>query len=250
MRTLAWCAEAWRAPVWLARAGLAVRPVAGLPCVARTPGLARNSLRSLRSLRSNSARQVRCTKRAARAARCPALLGASHARASQTGARQVTSKAERAAGCLVGRSVPAEWPLQHLRDDSEERCARQWPSDDALRCWRQTERLLSVSRPWTISTRAEQRSPGGQRAQRATYFILWRALFERSERSERSELRARPLGRAAQGSPAKGRTASCVRGRETGNRRSTGAERAHLLAHEPTQIDFQAPALARSSKEH
>src|SRR5690606_8658116 len=126
---LAWRAVAWRAPVWLARTKPAVRPAAGLPCVARTPGLARNSLRSQRSLRSNSARQVRCTKRATRAARCPALLGASHAHGSQTGACQATSTVERAARCLGGRSVPVDWLLRHLREDSGERRTRQGSSD-------------------------------------------------------------------------------------------------------------------------
>ena len=56
-------------------------------------------------------------------------------------------------------------------------------------------------------TRAEQRSACGPRAKRATHIILGRALSERRERSEQSELRGRaattndPQGRRKSSAP-------------------------------------------------
>jgi hypothetical protein len=133
-----------------------------LPCGARLDGPAHNSLRSLRSLRSNRMRQ-KCLRGALRArAVNPALLGASHAGRAPPG-RPFAATIEGV------RRTPTLHPERQVVPRGRAVCG------------------------------AEQRSlKGGARS--ALRKLTCRILFERSERSERSELCGTPFRRAAQGS--------------------------------------------------
>jgi len=144
------------------RATEAVVAARRLPCGARVHGPAHNSLRSLRSLRSNRMRQV--SPRSALRARAmdPALLGASHARRAPPGHPF-------AAGSACSRRAPPAVLERQAVPGGRAVCG------------------------------AEQRSlEGGARS--ALRELTCRILFERSERSERSELCGTPSRRAAQGS--------------------------------------------------
>ncbi len=152
------------------RATEAVVAALRLPCAARVHGPAHNSLRSLRSLRSNRMRQVSLRSALRARAMNPALLGASHARRAPPGRPF-------AAGSGCSRRPP---PLLAERQAV--------PGGGAV-CG------------------AEQRSlEGGERSELRQ--LTCRILFERSERSERSELCGTPSRRAAQGSLSAAKTAT------------------------------------------
>ena len=142
------------------RATEAVVAALRLPCAARVHGPAHNSLRSLRSLRSNRMRQVSLRSALRARAMNPALLGASHARRAPPGRPF-------AAGSGCSRRPP---PLLAERQAV--------PGGGAV-CG------------------AEQRSlEGGERSELRQ--LTCRILFERSERSERSELCGTPSRRAGE----------------------------------------------------
>ena len=130
--------------------------------VRQAHGPAHNSLRSLRSLRSDRMRQ-KCLRSALRArAVNPALPRASHAGRTPPGRRFAGS-----AGCA--RRTPTRHPERRALPRGRAVCG------------------------------AEQRSlKGGARS--ALRKLICRILFERSERSERSELCGTPFKRAAQDS--------------------------------------------------
>jgi len=133
-----------------------------LPCGARVHGPAHNSLRSLRSLRSNRMRQ-KCLRGSLRSrAMNPVLLGASYARRTAPGQPFAT-------GVGGSRRAPRRWVEWQAVPGGGAVCG------------------------------AEQRSlEGGERSELRK--LTCRILFERSERSERSELCGTPSRRAAQGS--------------------------------------------------
>jgi len=144
------------------RATEAVVAARRLPCGARVHGPAHNSLRSLRSLRSNRMRQ-KCLRGALRArAMNPALLGASHA-----------------------RRAPPGHPFAACSS-----CSRRPPPPVLER--------QAVPGGSAVCDAEQRRLEGGARSALREHFC--RILFERSERSERSELCGTPSRRAAQGS--------------------------------------------------
>jgi len=152
------------------RATEAVSASLRLPCAARVHGPAHNSLRSLRSLRSNRMRQVSLRSALRARAMNPVLLGASHA-------RRAPPELPFAAGSGCSRGSPP--PVLE----------RQAVPGGGAVCG------------------AEQRSlEGGERSELRE--LTCRILFERSERSERSELCGTPSRRAAQGSLSAAKTAT------------------------------------------
>ena len=144
-----------------------------LPCGARVHGPAHNSLRSLRSLRSNRMRQ-KCLRGSLRSrATNPALLGASDARRTAPGQPFAT-------GMGGSRRAPPRWLERQAVPGGGAVCG------------------------------AEQRSlEGGERSELRK--LACRILFERSERSERSESCAGPWTRAPQGSRSAAQAASSAR---------------------------------------
>lgn len=163
---LGWVLSAEAAKGWaggLRPAAEAVVAARRLPCGARVHGPAQNSLRSLRSLRSDSLRQVSLRSALRARAMNPALLGASHA----------------------GPSPPAQ-PFAATGEGVPPRTPPSFPERQA------------VPGGGAVCGAEQHSLEGGARS--ALRELACRILFERSERSERSELCGTPSGRAAQGS--------------------------------------------------
>ncbi len=144
-----------------------------LPCAARLEGVPHNSLRSLRSLRSDRMRQV-SSRSALRAP--PSRLRCSAPHTATPPGTACRSSTEGGA-----RRVPALVPAKGCPGRARSAC-------EALRSAGFMARARSA--------------PRGH---------FWRILFERSERSERSELCAGPWTRAPQGSRRAAPTASVAR---------------------------------------
>ncbi len=144
-----------------------------LPCAARLEGVPHNSLRSLRSLRSDRMRQV-SSRSALRAPPSRLRCSAPHtATPPGTACRSSTSVA------LVG--MPLRVPAKGCPGGARRACEA----------------------PRSAGFMARERSEPRE--------LTWRILFERSERSERSELCAGPWTRAPQGSRRAAPTASVAR---------------------------------------
>jgi len=165
-----------------------------LPCDARDPGLAHNSLRAARCARTNAPSQT--LKRAARAARALAL--------------------QAALGHWPSRSQGTNGPQDRLCPDSPSR-RLSGASRPALHRLRRSARgVRGRTTPATTSRRAapgrgdlcgdEERSPGVGARQRASSSCLPH-LFERSAPA-RSELCGTTPGRVPQCSRAEGPTAA------------------------------------------
>ena len=171
------------------RATEAVVAARRLPCGARVHGPAHNSLRSLRSLRSDRMRQVSLRSALRARAMNPALLGPCRPR-----------RASR-----PGSSPGTNGPLDRLCPGSASHAHRAPPehpfaagSGGSPRPPPPVPERQGVPGGSAVCG-AEQRSlEGGARS--ALRGLTCRILFERSERSERSELCGTPSRRAAQGS--------------------------------------------------
>ena len=140
---------------------------------ARLEGVPHNSLRSLRSLRSNRMRQV----------------------SLRSSLRSPPSRLR----CSAPRTAPP--PGTACRSANRGGARREQPLPAAK------------GRSGGARRACEAPSSAGfmARARSALRRLTWRILFERSERSERSELCAGPWTRAAQGSRSAAETASVVR---------------------------------------
>ena len=171
-----------------------------LPCAARLEGVPHNSLRSLRSLRSNRMRQV-SPRSALRAPpsklRCSAphtaLPPGTPCRSSTGGGGRREPPLPAAKGCVGGARRACEAEPGHKRSSGP---------------------FVPGEEPGLLARRGLQgpRSAGFMaRARSALRGLTWRILFERSERSERSELCAGPWARAPQGSRRAATTVSVAR---------------------------------------
>jgi hypothetical protein len=212
-----------------------VGAVRRLHCDARPQGAPRNSLRSLRSLRSDnrgeSEMEARCARRPEScASRHP---GNRHQRpqpaAQHKRAREVQGKEQQQQPKL---------PAQLQADARSQRLSRRTgvsplsapaaaPARSqrgalGVRCWPRWRRAAQVVRP---------------RAQRASLSFSAQ-LFERSERSERSEFCAGPCERAAQGSRHAVPTATAA----------SAARPEHRFAEQHECCSTEAPSRSAGSK--
>ncbi len=144
-----------------------------LPCAARLEGVPHNSLRSLRSLRSNRMRQV----------------------SPRSSLRSPPSRLR----CSAPHTAPP--PGTTCRSTTGGGDRREQPLPAAKGCSGGARRACEA--PRSAGFMARGRSPLRR--------LTWRILFERSERSERSELCAGPWTRAPQGSRRAAPTASVAR---------------------------------------
>ena len=144
-----------------------------LPCAARLEGVPHNSLRSLRSLRSDRMRQV----------------------SLRSSLRSPPSKLR----CSAPPTAPPPGTAGRSSTGGGDRREKPLPA--------------AKGRSGGARRACEAPSSAGfmARARSALRRLTWRILFERSERSERSELCAGPWTRAAQGSRSAATTASVVR---------------------------------------
>jgi len=176
-----------------------------LPCGARVPGPAHNSLRSLRSLRSDRMRQ-KCLRGSLRSrAMNPALLGASHARRAPP---------ERPFAGSSGGVPPNATPVPERQavPGGGAVCGAEQVSTDTNG---PVDRLcLANGRASWPGAACKASLEGGERSELRE--LTCRILSERSERSERSELCGTPSRRAAQGSRRAAPTATV--GDATGHR--------------------------------
>ena len=190
----------------------AVSAALRLPCAARLEGVPHNSLRSLRSLRSNRMRQV-SSRSSLRSPPSRLRCSAPHtARPPGTACRSGTGVA------CVGAPPPV-------------------PAKG---------RAVGARRAW-----GAPRSAGFMPRERSELRELtWRILFERSERSERSELCAGPWTRAPQGSRSAAETASVARRAPTARPFAATTVRTPRRTPANVRIGPQAakPAVARSGR--
>ncbi len=144
-----------------------------LPCAARLEGVPHNSLRSLRSLRSNRMRQV----------------------SLRSSLRSPPSRLR----CSAPHTAPPPGTACRSSTGGGDRREKPLPA--------------AKGRSGGARRACEAPSSAGfmARARSALRRLTWRILFERSERSERSELCAGPWTRAAQGSRSAAETASVAR---------------------------------------
>jgi len=151
----------------------AVSAALRLPCAARLEGVPHNSLRSLRSLRSNRMRQV----------------------SSRSSLRSPPSRLR----CSAPHTAPPPGPA--CRSGTGGGVRRGPPLLPAKGCPGGARRACEAPRSAGFMAR--------ERSEPRKHF--WRILFERSERSERSELCAGPWTRAPQGSRSAAKAASVAR---------------------------------------